>query len=119
MQETLLIVLAVGTSATAQGEETLPRAQAEETLAIDLERAVEIGLEAGIFLAGAIEAVMHSEEVGVDLTDRELVPTAIAVQRAWAPVEEAAEEDSEAEEGVEAEEEVVAEAAVAGGDRQP
>lgn len=117
MQETP-IVLAEGISATAQGEETLPRVQAEETLAIDLERAVEIVLEAGIFPA-AIGAVMHSEEVGVDLMDRERVATVIAVQRAWAPVEEAAEEDSGAEEEAEAEEEVVAEAAEAGGDRQP
>jgi hypothetical protein len=116
--ETLEIVAGQGTLATdREAEGILPTDRAGAMLAIG--RAAEtlgeeeIGLDRGIFLAAAIEAVMHSEEVGVDLTDRELVPTASAVQRAWVPAEEAAEEDSEAGE------EVVAEAAEAGGDRQP
>jgi hypothetical protein len=96
----------------ARAEGTADRAG--EMLAIG-RGAEEIELDRGIFLAAAIEAGMHSEGVGVDLTDRKLVTSAIVVQRAWAPAEEAeeAEEDSEAEA-----EEVVAEAEEAGGDRQ-
>ena len=97
---------AEGTLLTDQAGAMLAIGRGEETLAEE-----EIGLDRGIFLAAAIEAVMRSAEVGVDLTGRELVPTAIAVQRAWGPVEEA-EEDSEAAE-------VVAEAAEGGGDREP
>ena len=99
--ETLEIVAGQGTLVTdREAERILPTDQAgamlatgrgEETWAEE-----EIGLERGIFLAAAIEAVMHSEEVGVDSTDRKLVTSAIAVQRAWGPAEEA-EEDSEAE----------------------
>jgi len=96
----LLIARAEGTLATAQAEEMLAIGRGEE----------EIELDRGIFQAAAIEAGMHSEEVGVDLTDRKLVTSAIVVQRAWGPAEEA-EGDSEAEE-------VVAEAEEAGGDRR-
>jgi len=42
-----------------------------------------IALDPGIFQAGAIEGAMPSEAAGVDLTDRERVPTAIAAHRAW------------------------------------
>jgi len=117
-------VPAAETSVIAAGQGTLATdREAEGTLPTDLAEAMsatsraeeEIGLDRGTLLAVAIKAAMHSEEAGVDLTDRELVPIAIAALQAWAPAEEAAEEDSE-----EAEEEVVAEAeaAVAGGDRQ-
>jgi len=122
-------VPAAETSEIGAGQGTLATdREAEGTLPTDLAEAMsatspaaetsaeeEIGLDRGTLLAVAIKAAMHSEEAGVDLTDRELVPIAIAALQAWAPAEEAAEEDSE-----EAEEEVVAEAeaAVAGGDRQ-
>jgi phosphohistidine phosphatase SixA len=110
--ETLEIVAGQGTLATdREAEGTLPTDQAGEMLAIGRGEE-EIELDRGIFLAAAIEAGMHSEEVGVHLTDRKLVTSAIVVQRAWGPAEEA-EEDSGAEE------EVVAEVAEAGGDRQP
>ena len=68
-----------------------------------------IELDPGIFPAEVTEDAMHSEEAEADLTDRELVPTAIAAHRAWGPVVE----DLEAEEAEEAVEEVVAEVAVA------
>jgi len=101
---------------------TLLIARAEGTLATGPARAEAIALDPGIFPVGPIEGAMRSEEAGVDLTDRELVPTAIAAHRAWvlAGALEAEEAEAEvAEEGSEEEEEVVAEVAADGADKQP
>jgi hypothetical protein len=69
-------------------------------------------LDPGIFPAVAIGDGMPSEAAGVDLTDRERVPTAIAAHRAWGLVVE----DLGAEEPEEEAEEVAAEVAADGAD---
>lgn len=122
VSETLAIVRAEGISATAQVEETTlaTTAQAEEmlrtvrgagTLEIGPPGAEATELDLVIFPAGAIGGAMHSEEAGVDLTDRERAPTAIGVHQAWGPEVVALEAEAAEEEA----EEVAAEEAAADG----